>query len=238
MGVKNLTTIDPFSAPVKHPEYFYPLTLQLDAGERESFNKYFEEKFKDSIGNEALYSPLSDAKQFFPQTVAQTNEFLKPLGLKVRNLTVFVSAGDVYPKNIHVDGTKMPDGQTDVILEARLSYYEMAVAPGIIRWFPKNEDYIKQVIDTGKAYGLHWQLPWIVDLKHNRITWEEAPDYVFATSSNAPSAILRTNLPHHVIQGPGIRLTISAQLVFADTSSPVGVWDHIEKNIHLVANDS
>lgn len=55
----------------------------------------------------------------------------------------------------------------------------------------------------------------------------------FSTVSSAPSAILRTNRFHHVIQGPGLRVTVSAQLVFPD-GNPVGVWEHIEKNIHLL----
>lgn len=40
-------------------------------------------------------------------------------------------------------------------------------------------------------------------------------------------------LPHHVIQGNGLRVTISCQLIFED-GNPVGVWEHIQKNIHLV----
>jgi hypothetical protein len=129
----------------------------------------------------------------------------------------------------------LADGETDVVLEARLSYYEMAEAPGIIRWFPKTDEYIKFTKNVpGKMIATHWLLPWISDLQNGKLTWETCPDYEFATSSNTPSAILRTNLPHHVIQGPGVRLTVSAQLIWADTKSPVGVWEHVEKNFHLL----
>ena len=82
--------------------------------------------------------------------------------------------------------------------------------------------------------AVHWLLPWIKDLNPGKLTSQTCPDYDFATTSNAPSAILRTNLPHHVIQGPGVRLTVSAQLIWSDTKSPVGVWEHIEKNFHLL----
>ncbi len=235
MGLKNLTKIDPYSTPVANPSYFYPLTLKLDEEEKANFLAYFNEKFKQDVGDQALYSPIGDSKEFFPKTLKQTNDFLKPLGIEVRNFTVFTGAANNDGKNIHVDGTKMKDGETDVVLEARLSYYELSDAPGVIRWFPKAEEYIKFVKTVpGKIIAVHWLLPWIKELNTGALSWETCPDYDFATSSNAPSAILRTNLPHHVVQGPGVRLTISAQLVWSDTRSPVGVWDHIEKNFHLL----
>lgn len=235
MGVKNLTRIDPYSTPVANPSYFYPLSLKLDETERNMFFGYFNARFKDDVGNQSLYSPMGDAKYFFPRTIERTNEFLKPLGIEVRNFTVFTGGAGTEGKNIHVDGTKLADGETDVVLEARLSYYEMAEAPGIIRWFPKTDEYTKFTRNIpGKIFATHWLLPWIKDLNAGTLSWEDCPDYEFATSSNAPSAILRTNLPHHVIQGPGVRLTVSAQLVWSSTRSPVGVWDHIEKNFHLL----
>jgi hypothetical protein len=235
MGAKNLTRIDPYDPPTANPSYFYPLTLRLNEAEKENFVKHFNEKYKNDIGDQALYSPIGDAKSFFPITVAETNQFLKPLGIEVRNLTIFTGAPDNDGKNVHIDGTKLADGETDVILEARLSYYEMADAPGVIRWFPKDGEFIKFVRNIpGKMIAVHWLLPWVTDLNQGKISWETCPDYDFATTSNAPSAILRTNLPHHVIQGPGIRLTASAQLVWANSRSPEGVWEHIEKNFHLL----
>lgn len=235
MGIKNLTVLDPYSTPVKNPEYFFPLELRIDPYERDKFWNYFQNNLLSTIGTRALYSPMPDARTYFPRTLHNTNEFLRPLNLTVRALTVFVGGENTVGKNVHVDGTKLVDKTTDVVLEARLSYYEMAEAPGIIRWFPKTEEYIKQVEEKPGLYALHWLLPWITDLKEGRIDWDGVPDYEFATSSNAPSAILRTNLPHHVIQGPGARLTISGQLVFADTRSPVGVWEHIANNFNLLA---
>lgn len=235
MGQRNQTYIDPYGEPTPNPKYFYPLQLKLDLEEKAKFLKYFEDNFKKDVGAQALYSPMGDAKQFFPNTVRDTNQFLEPLGIMVRNLTVFTGAADSEGKNIHVDGTKLADGVTDVILEARLSYYEMAEAPGVIRWFPKTDEYTKFTRNIpGKMLATHWLLPWINDLLSGKLTWETCPDYEFATSSNSPSAILRTNLPHHVIQGPGVRLTVSAQLIWAETKSPIGVWDHIEKNFHLL----
>jgi len=236
MGQKNSIRIDPYSDPTPNASYFYPLALTLDSEEKAKFLTFFEETYKQDVGQQALYSPMANAVGHFPKTVERTNEFLKPLGLMVRNLTVFTGAGGSEGKNIHVDGCKLADGQTDVVLEARLSYYEMAEAPGIIRWFPKTDEYTKFTKNIpGKMIATHWLLPWISDLQSGKLTWDTCPDYEFATSSNSPSAILRTNLPHHVIQGPGVRLTVSAQLIWADTKSPIGVWDHVEKNFHLLS---
>ena len=313
MGAKNLIELDPYAKPNAHPAYFYPLTLTLDPEERLAFQTYFEENFKEGVKGESLYSPMPNAIDWFPKTVEKTDQLLAKIGLKVRAITIFASDGNSNSVNIHVDGTKLKDDVTDVVLEARLSYYmKWEYAPGSIRWFPKTSEYIKQEVGDnpnrklllqslldrhteiqkvmdgawgdpvlgpvtipsgpargeyvdgnaalehllplaevtagtvrsviadgskffnptsgGKKYGVHWLLPWIQDLYDKKITWEDCPDYIHATSTNVPSAILRTNIPHHVIQGPGPRLTISCQLVFIEDRNPVGVWAHISKH--------
>lgn len=235
MGAKNLTELDPFSEPIANPEYFIPLNLQLDPAEKVQFLLFFHTNLKADIGKKSLYSPMANANSKFPRTMEQTNKFLSPLGLAVRNFTVFVGAGNSKGESVHIDGTKLADG-TDVVLEGRLSYYEMAEAPGIIRWFPTCGDVVhtEEVDEEGKLFANHWLTPWVADLQAGKLTWATCPDYEFATSSNVKSALIRTNLPHHVFQGPGTRLTISAQLVWADTKSAVGVWDHIQQNYHLL----
>ncbi len=238
MGAKNLTYPEPTSCAERHDDYFIPLELKLDPEERKQFFEFFKTELLPTINlNKALYSPMGNAARYFPKTVKQTKHFLSAIGLTMRNFTVFVSppTSDINDaRNIHVDGVKLPDG-TDVILEARLSYYEMADMPGVVRWFPKEENYINwQEHVPGKLEANIWTLPWIQDLKQKKINWEDAPDWNFATSTNVPSGIIRTNIPHHVIQGGGNRLTISAQIVWPETGSPVGVWAHIYNNRHLL----
>lgn len=235
---KNYRYPDAESHPETNPEYFIPLRLRLDPAEKAKFKQFFDETLSPTMsGMKALYSPMGNCSDHFPKSLAQTKEFLDPIGLTVRNLTVFVSPPGKEvedAKNIHVDSTKLPDGKS-VILEARLSYYEMADSPGIVRWFPSTGEYtsIEELV-PGKVVSNIWTLPWIQDLKEGRIGWEQAPDWTFATSTNTPSGFIRTNLPHHVIQGAGNRLTISAQLIFANTRSPVGVWQHLQQNYHLL----
>lgn len=235
---KNYQYPDAFSAPEKNIDYFIPLNLRLDIEERENFKKFFDkELLPDLTSKKALYSPMSDCSSYFPKTLIQTKNFLEPIGLTVRSLTVFVSQPGTSvenTKNIHVDSTKLPNGKS-VILEARLSYYEMAESPGVVRWFPKEENYINREENIpGKIASNIWTLPWIQDLKENHLSWDQAPEWTFATATNTPSGFIRTDRPHHVIQGPGNRLTISAQIVFKDTRSPIGVWQHIQDNLHLL----
>jgi len=238
MGAKNLTYPEPTSQAQRHDDYFIPLELKLDPQERNSFFEFFKTEFLPTIDfKKALYSPMGNAARYFPKTVEQTKHFLSAIGLTVRNLTVFV-APPTYnindARNIHVDSVKMPDG-SDVILEARLSYYEMADTPGVVRWFPKETEYThyREHI-PGKLESSIWTLPWIQQLKAHKVNWEDVPDWDFATVTNTPSGIIRTNIPHHVIQGGGNRLTISAQIVWPETGSPVGVWAHIYNNRHLL----
>lgn len=235
MGVKNLIELDPYSEPITNPEYFIPLNLKLVEAEKVKFLLYFHTNLKANIGKKSLYSPMANANDWFPKTIEQTNDFLAPIGLAVRNVTIFVGASNSKGESVHVDGTKLATGE-DVILEGRLSYYELAEAPGIIRWFPAGGEIVhtEEVDVEGKLFANHWLTPWVADLQAGKLTWATCPDYEFATSSNVKSALIRTNLPHHVFQGPGTRLTISAQLVWADSRSAVGVWDQIQKNYHLL----
>ncbi len=123
------------------------------------------------------------------------------------------------------------------MLEARLSYYELAASPGIIRWWNVPvDDLVAYERESHGVYHNHWNVPWYQDLAEGRVTWAECPDFDFETASNVPSALLRTNRPHLVLQGPGRRITVSAQLVWSDTKSPLGVWQHIVDNFRLLGS--
>ena len=238
MGQQNLTSVDPNQPAVRNAEYFFPLSLQLDPEEKTNFFEVFKNTYADTLKNKVnLYTPAGNIAEHFPKTVKQTNDFLKPVNLSVRALTLFIAPPTHninQTTNIHVDSIKI--NGNDTVLEARLSYYEMADTPGVIRWFPKDGEYTVAPYNfqPGKNESIIWVLPWIQKLKEGQYTWTDVPDWTFATSTNIPAAILRTNLPHHVIQGGGRRITISAQLVFADSKQSTGVWDHIQQNYHLL----
>ena len=235
MGKKNLLRMDPYSNAVANPEYFYPLTLRMEASEKQKFVQYVDQTFqKQTAQGQELVSPQADVKRFFPQTVRNTNEFLKPLGIECRNFTLFVSGALGENLHPHVDGTRLLSGES-VMLEARLSYYELAASPGIIRWWNVPvDDLVAYEKETASVYHNHWNVPWYQDLAEGRKTWADCPDFDFETASNVPSALLRTSRPHLVLQGPGRRITVSAQLVWSHTKSPQGVWQHIVDNFQLL----
>lgn len=235
MGKRNLQRQDPYSKAVANPEYFYPLNLRIEDSEKQKFIQYVDQTFqKQTADGQSLVSPDPDVKRFFPLTRQNTNKFLRPLGIECRTFTLFVSGANGENLNPHVDGTRLPSGER-VMLEARLSYYELASTPGIIRWWnvPVTDLVPYELRDTG-VYHNHWNVPWYQDLTEGKKTWAECPDFDFETASTVPSALLRTNRPHLVLQGPGRRITVSAQLVWTNSKSPQGVWQHIVDNFKLL----
>lgn len=244
MGKRNLQRQDPYSKAVANPEYFYPLNLRIEDSEKQKFIQYVDQTFQQQTADgQSLVSPDPDVKRFFPLTRQNTNKFLRPLGIECRTFTLFVGGANGEGLNLHVDGTRLPSGES-VMLEARLSYYELASSPGIIRWWNVPLDdlvaFTKEApptrLDAGSA-GLNynqWNVPWYQDLTEGKKTWAECPDFDFETASTVPSALLRTNRPHLVLQGPGRRITVSAQLVWTNSKSPQGVWQHIVDNFKLL----
>jgi hypothetical protein len=228
-----------FDQPVTgHPEFFYPLDLRLDPEEKENFIRTALVPYKNKVeGSGNGLSNVGNADASFPRTIARTDEFVKPLGLKTRRMTLFLSDQGQTSWVIHCDGVRGPNGPA--MLEARLSYYEIAESPGAIRWWNYLPNAGIDVSPADPVNGTQERISCfadcVEDLHTGRISWDDIPKPDFSTVSSAPSAILRTNRFHHVIQGPGLRVTVSCQLVWADTGSPEGVWEHIQQNIYLLS---
>jgi hypothetical protein len=220
--------------PIRDPDYFFPLNLKLDPEEKANFiNIAMIEHTAKFKGTGIGLSNVGNADDFFPKTIAQTNEFVKPLKLKVRKVTLFLSDGSQTSWVIHCDGVWYK--QRPTILEARLSYYEIAEEPGAIRWWDNLSTTLK--VHPANEYSqerINCQADVADLLREDKITWDKIPSPAFSVVTSAPSAILRTNRPHHVIQGPGLRVTISCQLVHDSDEDPFGVWEHIQRNIHLL----
>jgi len=232
MGMKNLKW-DLQESPNISQEFFIPLDLKLDPAEKNNFAKHFAEKFLPVLNKMPnLYVADPNVMEFFPKSYKQANEFLSPLNLCCRAMTLFVSPPTPNIedcRNVHMDSTKTKEG-VSVPLEARLSYYEMAEVPGIIRWYPTNEgDFAKKFGPDFEKNGSSaiFATEWVTELRQGRLSWNDVPDYIHSTTTSVPSALLRTNLPHHVIQGPGIRITVSCQIQWIGSKSPVGTWQHI-----------
>jgi hypothetical protein len=241
MGKKNLV-YDLSEEPNTSRDYFIPLDLKLDPVEKDNFAKHFAKEYLSDLNKTHTLSVADpNVKEFFPKSYIQANDLLRPLGICARAMTLFASPPTPNienTRNVHIDSTLTGEGEP-APLEARLSYYEMAEAPGIIRWYPtidKIEETRSRINDTrdlaifkGKNSRI-FSTNWVTALRQRELSWEDAPDYLHSTTTSVPSALLRTNLPHNVIQGPGIRITVSCQLQWIVSRSPVDTWQHISDN--------
>ena len=213
--------------------YFYPLTLTIDAEEKQSFIKDQLPALQNKYaGTGHGLVNVGTVTELFPKTIAQTNRLVEALGLQTRAVTLFAGDTDSTSYAIHADGVYY--NRKPTLLEARLSYYELAQAPGIIKWWDSKDLPITIREYPATEYSqarVNVMADCVEDLQAGRIQWHDLPGTVFEAESNVSSAILRTNQPHTVTQGAGFRITISCQLVFAN-GDPVGVWEHIQNNIY------
>ena len=220
--------------PTRNPEFFYPLALCLDPIEKANFLndvvKKNETKFRNSdIG----LANVASVDRYFTKTRKQTEDFIRPLGLKLHRTTFFMSANDITSWIIHADGVNIGN-EEGLLLEGRFSYYEMAESPGAIRWW--KDLPITRILRPADEYSqarVNYQADCSEDIYNDKLTWDDIPLPDFSVVTSVPSAMLRTNIPHHVIQGPGMRVTVSFQLVF-ENGRPEGVWEHIQNNINLI----
>jgi len=224
-----------FSQPAtRNPEYFFPLSLKLDPEEKANFiNTVLVEHTAKFKGTQIGLRNVSNAGSHFLKTCKQTEDFIRPLGLKVHNMTLFMSSENVTSWVLHADGVNIGK-EEGLLLEARLSYYEIAEAPGAIRWW-KDLPMTRQILPASEysQSRVNYQADCSEDIYNDKLTWDDIPQPGFSVVTSVPSAILRTNIPHHVIQGPGMRVTVSFQLVF-ENGRPEGVWEHIQNNINLI----
>lgn len=224
--------------PTSNPDYFIPLNLTLDPEEKARFIKNGLVGHKDAFsGTGRGLAPVEFDDTNWTKTITKGSRYLSKIGLKVRCITIFVSDSNVTSWVVHKDGARNTDGSA-TLLEARLAFYEISDAPGVIRWWT-DESMPTTLIDypVSQKFKLPARITCLADcandLLDNATTWDNIAQPVFSTVTSCPSAIVRTNLPHHVIQGNGFRATIGCQIVFMDGQIN-GVWEHIQRNVHLL----
>ena len=213
--------------------YFYPLELSIDPEEKESFvMNHVPGLIEKYAGTGHSLVNVGTVTELFPRTIQQTDQLVETLGLRTRAVTLFAGDADSTSYAIHADGVYY--NRQPTLLEARLSYYELATAPGKLCWWDSTDLPVTMREYPATEYSqarVNVMANCVEDLQAGRLQWHDLPSTVFETESTVPSAILRTNQPHTVIQGSGFRITISCQLVFAD-GNPTGVWQHIQDNIY------
>lgn len=214
--------MDNLDQPVRpHPDFFVPLELKLPQQDKIALQDIviplLKEQHKNS--NRLWFNSAQASGHDFKATQEVANQFLNPLGLRADVMGVFIVNPNTYDRNIHSDSAK---------LETRLNFYEMAEAPGVVRWFPDTGDgydsYNKN-LDGIEFLDHTW--PWVDQFKRKLIDWKDIPDPIHSTSTSCPSALVRTNYPHHVIQGPGLRVTITCRVVDLKTGSTTNTWKNI-----------
>ena len=219
--------------PKRNLDYFIPLQFQIDPEERElaintTVAQLREQYGYIKVGHVVL--PADPAQ--WQKTLAICNTFLNPIGLVCRNLTSFVSNKNQTGWTVHKDGYFTEQDRlnnTVSTLEARMSFYELCDGPGAIRWWSEDDVKITLALRPGpiRVRGI---ADFVEDLHQGKISWDNIPKPAFSSVTTCPSALVRTELAHHVIQGDGFRYVVGSTITFED-GNPTGVWDHIRKNI-------
>ncbi len=125
---------DNLDQPVRpHPDFFIPLALKLPEEDKIALKDVviplLRERHKTST--RLWFNSAQSTAHQFKATQELANSFLNPLGLMADVMGVFVVNPNTYDRNIHSDSAR---------LETRLNFYEMAEAPGVVRWFEDTGD--------------------------------------------------------------------------------------------------
>lgn len=206
-----------------HPDFFIPLDLRIPEEDKKVLNERIIEQLRIKHANsKRLWFNSSHALEHsFEATKAVADGVLNPLDLEADALGIFIVNPNIYDRNIHSDAGR---------LESRLNFYEMTTAPGGMRWFTDTGDgYDSYTKNFEGVEVLDRTWPWVMDFKANKITWEDLPPVLHSTSTTCPSALVRTDYPHHVIQGPGLRVTVTCRVVDRKTRSLTGTWARIKE---------
>jgi hypothetical protein len=206
-----------------HPDFFIPLNLTLPQEDVDACQSHVISTLRElhKSSTRLWFNSAAAAKHPFTATQNLANEFLEPLGLKADVMGVFIVNPNRYDRNIHADSA---------MLETRLNFYELAEAPGVVRWFPDTGDGYKSYnknLDGIEFLDYTW--PWVEDFKRNKLPWSVVPAPVHATATTCTSAFVRTDLPHHVIQGNGLRVTVTCRVVDKETGSTTGTWARLKE---------
>lgn len=231
--------------------YFIPFAISLNPNEAESFvNEVLPDMSKPFRDSELDITHVRKIEGHFQNTIKHVNELLSQIGLKVFKTTMFFSGSNVMGRNIHCDGM-LDDNHKLSMLEARLNFYEMSTGESLLEWWhslPNSLPIKPNVIDNsvpwwqvpqlfpGSAYshrrvGCH--PPYRKELENGTIPWSDVPAPDFTINLTRLSGFVRTNIPHHIIQKNGVRVTLSSSLAFANGNFS-GVWEHIRNNMHLI----
>lgn len=203
-------------------DFFIPLNLTLPNGVKRFLKEAYvdELKSKQAPKRQLGLFPLPDSVES-TELKELVDEFLQPIGLKSGAFGAFALNKSTKDNNIHVDAMR---------LNTRLSFYELAEAPGQINWYADDgtgyEDWRPSYL--GGVPILDYRYPWVDELQSGKRTWAQCPQPVYSVTTSVPSALIMTALPHHVVQGAGFRVTVSCQVVDIDTGDVTTTWQKVK----------
>ena len=207
-------------------DFFVPLTLRLPEETKVLLREYFisELHTKQSARSQLGLYPTPQSKEL----ESMVDGFLGPLGLKAGAFGTFALMPNTRDKNVHVDAMK---------LNTRLSFYELAEAPGEIHWYSDKEDGYEAWRPSylGGSPILDYRYKWVDELQAGQRSWEECPKPIYKVTTDVPSALVMTSLPHNVVQGNGFRITVSCQVVDRVTGSVENTWHKAKEYFNSIA---
>lgn len=212
--------------------YFIPSMMEPDPEESSGF--FGSRIFIDGMAkaatsvNQLFY--ITNVTDLFPKTTEMVNHLLSTSGLKTKEASLFVASSKAAVQRLHCDATNY-QGDT-CMLEARFSFYGLTKAPGLISWWGDDAGVVLEsgpVMVNGRQVGN--RAGYISEWSRKDLPWDQMPEPLHTVSTDIPSGFVRTNLPHTVFQGNGIRITLSYMIVDLETGNPTGVWERI-KTLH------
>lgn len=207
-------------------DFFVPLTLTLPEETKVLLREHFisELHTKQSTRSQLGLYPTPQSYEL----ESMVDEFLGPMGLKAGAFGTFALMPNIRDVNVHVDAMK---------LNTRLSFYELADAPGEIHWYSDTEDGYEAWRPSylGGNPILDYRYKWVDELQEGKRTWEECPKPIYKVVTDVPSALVLTSLPHSVVQGNGFRITVSCQVVDRKTLSVENTWNKVNEYFNSIA---
>jgi hypothetical protein len=204
-----------------HKDFFIPLTLSLPKIDVDKLNNGIIKnlKQKHALSDRLWFNTATSTGDPLEDTRQHANKFLDQFNLEAETMGIFIVNANTYDWNIHSDSAR---------LETRLNFYELTTSPGIVRWFPDTTDGYEEIhknLDGNDFIDYTW--PWVVEFKQQHRDWSKIPLPIWSTATSCSSALVRTDLPHHVIQGDGLRITVTCKVVDKTTKSTRNTWERL-----------
>jgi len=220
--MKDFCATDP-----KITDFIIPQNLTTSTVDKQNILDFYQDTvingLKDSDRITVFQIPFK-----ITDTINQTSEFLEKFNCTIGHFGLFCTPANTVDMTIHIDGCQTPVSRL-AVLEARFSYYDLLGSNGEIEWFEDIGDRYEKIVTIQGRSARSYKFKWVDQLQRGEITPEQCPNTLCKIKTDFNSGILNTSIPHRVIQGTGIRVTLGFQILNKD-KTPLGVWDRIRAN--------